>query len=307
MLTVLVDQIISREETMAEMGVEGEIHMPDFDLIPAVTDMVDALYKNEKTLALCTGEATMWIYNLYDKVDYLTDSIKFAEVESVSSEDENESAAIIAKARDAMMSVGSDFGGAISEIYSSYNEEGNIVYYVFSAVVDAESANAKKINISDSSNLSIVLPHAVTLLSDMICKKLKAAERASRQENLAVTPAKKEPVVVTPKMIGIIAALLLVIIIPIALVFNMVGGKEDPITTAPPPPPQSTQPTEQTTESARVNSTRPTRKKAITLVLKDRFISQLHLPQSCSPDLLRYVFFLRTHLRYVAASLRVYQ
>lgn len=249
MLSLLVDQIISREETMAEMGVEGEIHMPDFDLIPAVTDMVDALYKNEKTLALCTGEATMWVYNLYDKVDYLTDSIKFAEVESVSDEDENESAAIIAKARDAMMSVGSDFGGAISEIYSSYNEEGNIVYYVFSAVVDAESANAKKINISDSSNLSIILPHAVTLLSDMICKKLKAAEIVARKESIAAAPNKKEPIVVTPKMIGIIAALLLVIIIPIALVFNMVGGKEDPTTTAPPPPPQSTQPTEQTTES----------------------------------------------------------
>lgn len=248
MLSLLVDQIISREETMAEMGVEGEIHMPDFDLIPAVTDMVDALYKNEKTLALCTGEATMWVYNLYDKVDYLTDSIKFAEVESVSEEDENESAAIIAKARDAMMSVGSDFGGAISEIYSSYNEEGNIVYYVFSAVVDAESANAKKINISDSSNLSIILPHAVTLLSDMICKKLKAAEIVARKESIAAAPNKKEPIVVTPKMIGIIAALLLVIIIPIALVFNMVGGKEDPTTTAPPPP-QSTQPTEQTTES----------------------------------------------------------
>ena len=249
MLTVLVDQIISREETMAEMGVEGEIHMPDFDLIPAVTGMVDALYKNEKTLALCTGEATMWVYNLYDKVDYLTDSIKFAEVEASGAEDENESAAIIAKARDAMMSVGSDFGGAISEIYSSYNEEGNIVYYVFSAVVDAESANAKKINISDSTNLSIVLPHAVTLLSDMICKKLKAAERTARQESLAVTPAKKEPIVVTPKMIGIIAALLLVIIIPISLVFNMMGGDEPTTTTMPTLPPVVAQTTEPTTEN----------------------------------------------------------
>lgn len=246
MIGTLVDNIIAREETMAEMGVEGEIHMPDFDLVPAVSDMVNALYNNDKTLALCTGEATMWIYNLYDKVDYLTDSIKFAEVESADTKeaDENESAAIIAKARDAMMSVGSDFGGAISDIYSSYNEDGNIVYYVFSAVVDSESANAKKINISDSANLSIILPHAVTLLSDMICKKLKVAEKATRQENAAATPAKKEPIVVTPKMIGIIAGLLLAIIIPIVLVFNMIGG-EEPTTTAPstlPPPTQSTQP-----------------------------------------------------------------
>jgi hypothetical protein len=245
MISSLVDQIISREETMAEMGVEGEIQMPDFDLLPTVTDMVNALYKSEKTMALCTGEATMWIYNLYDKVDYLTDSIKFAEIEPNSdTEEENESAAVIAKARDAMISVGSDFGGAISEIYSSYNDEGNITYYVFAAVVDSESANAKKINISDSANLSIILPHAVTLLSDMICKKLKAAEKATRKDPVATDPNKKEPIVVTPKMIGIIAGLLLVIIIPIVLVFNMIGGKEEPTTTTLPtlPPVQSTEP-----------------------------------------------------------------
>lgn len=233
MITTLVDEIISREESLAEMGVEGEILMPDFDLIPTVTDMVNVLYDSEKTLALATGEATMWIYNLYDKVDYLTDTIKFADVEGAASpETENESAAVIAKARDAMMSVGADFGGAVSEIYSSYNEEGNIVYYAFAAVVDHETAGAKKINISDSSNLSIMLPHAVTLLSDMMCKKLKAEKRKTQAE-AAPVPEKKEPIVVTPKMIGIIAALLAVIIIPIVLVFNMVGDKE-PATTLPP-------------------------------------------------------------------------
>ncbi len=235
MITLLVDQIISREETMAEMGVEGEIHMPDFDLVPAVTNMVDSLYNSEKTIALCTGEATMWIYNLYDKVDYLTDCIKFAEVETTDTpdDDENESAAVIAKARAAMMSVGSDFGGAVSDIYSSYNDEGNEVYYAFAAVVDSESANAKKINISDSSNLSIMLPHAVTLLSDMICKKLKAAEKKVQQEAVAANN-KKEPLVITPKMIGIVAGLLLAIIIPLSIIFALSGGKEEPTTTLPP-------------------------------------------------------------------------
>ena len=245
MITTLVEDIISREESLAEMGVEGEILMPDFDLVPAVTDMVNVLYDSEKTLALATGEATMWIYNLYDKVDYLTDTIKFADVEGAeSSETENESAAVIAKARDAMMSVGADFGGAVSEIYSSYNEEGNIVYYAFAAVVDHETAGAKKINISDSANLSIMLPHAVTLLSDMMCKKLKAEKRKA-QPDVAPAPEKKEPIVVTPKMIGIIAALLAVIIIPLVLVFNMIGDKE-PTTTLPPPStdiPASTNPT----------------------------------------------------------------
>ena len=243
LITTLIDQIISREESLAEMGVEGEIQMPDFDLIPAVTDMVNALYKNEKTIALCTGEATMWIYNLYDQVDYLTDTLKFADVtDSEEPVDGNESAAVIAKAREAMMSIGTDFGGAVSEIYSSYNEDGNISYYAFAAVVDGETAGAKKININDPSNLSIMLPHAVTLLSDMICKKLRAQERKTQQQE-ATEPAKKEPVVVTPKMIAIVAGLLLAIIIPIVLVFNMIGGKEEPTTTTIPTiAPSTTQP-----------------------------------------------------------------
>ena len=250
MMTTLIDQIISREETMAEMGVEGEIVMPDFDLMPAVTDMVNALYKNDKTIALCTGEATMWIYNLYDKVDYLTDAIKFADVaETEEPADGNESAAVIAKAREAMMSIGTDFGGAVSEIYSSYNEDGNISYYAFAAVVDGETAGAKKININDPTNLSIMLPHAVTLLSDMICKKLKVQERKTQQQTPA-EPTKKEPLVVTPKMIGIIAGLLLVIIIPLILVFNMIGNKEEPTTTTMPTlPPPTEQTTEPTTEN----------------------------------------------------------
>ena len=246
MIDILIDQIISREESLAEMGVEGEIVMPDFDLIPSVTNMVNALYDNDKTLALSTGEATMWIYNLYDKVDYLTDSIKFADVETNSADtDENESAAVIAKARDAMLSVGADFGGAVSDIFSTYSEDGTIAYYAFAAVVDSQTAGAKKINITDSNNLSIMLPHAVTLLSDMICKKLNSEKKKAQVERTPAEPAKKEPIVVTPKMIGIVAALLLAIIIPIVLVFNMVGD-EEPTTTIPTLP-STTVPTTQPT------------------------------------------------------------
>ena len=253
MITSLIDKIISREETMAEMGVESEIQMPDFDLVPAVTNMVNALNDGEKTIALCTSEATMWIYNLYDKVDYLTDTIKFAEVEtSEDAEQDNESATIIAKARDAMMSVGADFGGAVSEIYSSYNEEGNIVYYAFAAVVDGESANAKKINISDSSNLGVMLPHAVTLLSDMVCKKLKATERKNKQE-IPAAPAKKEPIQFTPKTIAIIAGLALAIIIPLILIFA-IGGKEEP-TTNPTLPPVTNMPSTEPSTNDPFNST----------------------------------------------------
>ena len=249
MIASLVDKIILRGETMAEMGVESEIRMPDFDLVPAVTEMVNTLNDADKTIALCTSEATMWIYNLYDKIDYLTDTIKFADVEAQEDESaqENESAAVIAKARDAMMNVGADFGGAVSEVYSSYNEEGNIVYYAFAAVVDNESANAKKINITDSTNLSIMLPHAVTLLSGMVCKKIKASERRVQQETAVPAENKKEPIQLTPKTIAIFAGLALAIIIPLVIIFTMAGGKEETTTTLPPMTnlPTTTQPTTQ--------------------------------------------------------------
>lgn len=246
-LNSLINQIISREETLAENGIEGEIHMPDYDLIPTVTDMINVLYDADKILALCTSEATMWIYNLYDKVDYLTDTIKFADVEGGNNNaSENESAAVIAKARDAMMSVGADFGGAISEVFSSYNEDGNPVYYAYAAVVDSETAGAKKINISDPGNLSIILPHAVTLLSDMVCKKLRTEKRKAQIKE-PPEPEKKEPVVITPKKIGIVAVLLLVIIIPLLLVFNMIGDDEPTTTTPLPPPISTTLPTEVST------------------------------------------------------------
>ena len=63
-LSQFMEKIIEREERLAEMGVDAEIEMPDYDLVPSVTEMVEALSSQDKTIALSTSEATMWVYNL---------------------------------------------------------------------------------------------------------------------------------------------------------------------------------------------------------------------------------------------------
>ncbi len=233
-LTALKERVIDREEQLQQQGVENEIIMPDYDLVPAVSDMVKALSGEEKTIALVTGEASMWVYNLYDEIDYLTDTVKFIEISDEETDDaataESESAVVIRQAKEAMLSVGTDFGGAVSDIYSTENEEGDTSYFVYAALVDGENAKAKKINISDPDKLGIILPHALTLLCDMVVKKLEAEKRASAPA-VPQKPASKKP---DKKMIAIAAAVILVALIaPIIIVFGFLD-KDEPTTNVPP-------------------------------------------------------------------------
>lgn len=229
-------EIIDRGEALQQKGVEtGEIIMPDYDIAPAVSDMVKALSDVEKNIALATGEASMWVYNLYDKIDYLTDTVKFIEINDPEQSEpgtaETESAVVIRHAREAMLSVGTDFGGAISDIYSAEDTEGKTVYFVYAAIVGADNAKAKKINISDPNKLGIILPHALTLLCDMVCKKLES-EKKVEEVPQAKEPEKKKP---DKKMIAIAAAIILVAIIaPVILVTTLFSDNGGDTTTGAP-------------------------------------------------------------------------
>lgn len=229
-------EIIDRGEALQQKGVEtGEIIMPDYDLVPAVSDMVKALSDVEKNIALATGEASMWVYNLYDKIDYLTDTVKFIEINDPEQAEpgtaETESAVVIRHAREAMLSVGTDFGGAISDIYSAEDTEGKTVYFVYAALVGGDNAKAKKINISDPNKLGIILPHALTLLCDMVCKKLEGEKKAEEVPQIK-EPEKKKP---DKKMIAIAAAIILVAIIaPVILVTTLFSDNGDDTTTGSP-------------------------------------------------------------------------
>lgn len=244
---------------MAENGEAAPIKMPDYDLVPGVSQMVSSLSAAEKTIALATGEATMWIYNLYEKIDGFNEALRFVEVidedEDGESTAESESVRIIRHAREAMINSGSDFGGAISEIYSVENELGQTVYFAYAAVVDSGNAKAKKINTMNPDDLAVILPHAVTVLSELVRNKtelLQAQLNAGADASQSDTEAK--PVKMNKNMlIFTIVVMAIAIISPIILAVSLFGG-EEPTTQPSTQPPISYNPT----VNAGVSLTNPT-------------------------------------------------
>lgn len=249
--TVLVSLVEDVLEPMAAIakGERPPIKMPQTDIFPHVKSLIENLSKADMKLALATGEATMWVYNLYDSVENLTDRISFVEVvdqEAADYEDataETESVKIIRHAREAMLNSQANLGGAISEIYSTEDEEGKTVYFAYAAIVDKGTAKAKKINTSNPEDLSVILPHALTVLTSLVetkaqqtIKNLEMARKRHEEEDEdrpAPVPAKPEEKMMSKNMlIGGIIGLIVAIIIPILLVVSLV--KDDAPTTLPP-------------------------------------------------------------------------
>ncbi len=211
--SVLSSVVKNEEKTLALMNQHSEnpfadfakddIEMPLYDITPAVSKMVASLMEHDKKVAITTGEASMWIYNLYDRIEGLTDTIGFVEItdpeENVSDESEQESAfeealrnkdegeeipkesesmKVIRHAREAMYNTDCDFGASISPVYSTENENGHTSYYAYVAIVDRSTAKAKKINTSKPEDIPLILPHTINILSDVICQKAEVLSTA---------------------------------------------------------------------------------------------------------------------------------
>lgn len=247
-LTSLVEDVLEPFDAVSK-GEKPPIRMPQADILPYVEKMVDSLSEANLKLALATGEATMWVYNLYDKVEQLTDKISFVEVvdDDIQNEEEataeTESVKIIRYAREAMINSGADMGGAVSEIYSTENENGKTIYFAYAAIVDKGTAKAKKINTANPEDLAAILPHAITVLASLVKAKsekaiedLYAAKMLYNDENdteqTKTTDTKDKPVSKNMLIVAV-CALVLAVVIPIAIVLGVVG-KEEPTTTVPP-------------------------------------------------------------------------
>ena len=248
-LASLVEDVLEPMDALAK-GERPPIKMPETDIRSHVEEMVEALSKANLRLALATSEATMWVYNLYDEIPELSDSISFAEVVDDENYDEDEATAesesvrIIRHAREAMSNSGTDMGGAVSEVYSMENEDGKTVYFAYAALVDKGSAKAKKITTKNPEDLAVILPHALTVLSSLVKAKgenaveaLAAAKKLyesgkDEKESLPAAAEKDKPLSKN-MMIGAICALVIAVILPIILVVNLVSGDE-PTTTLPP-------------------------------------------------------------------------
>lgn len=223
------------------------IVMPEFDLLPAISGFVSGLKQEGSTMALSTGEAAMWVYNYYDKIEGFNDTLRFVEVTDSAQDDtataESESMRIIRHAKEAMTNAGTTFGAAISDVYSTVNDKGQTVYFAYAALVDKSTAKAKKINTSNPDDLAAILPHTVTVLGTLIKDRLAAIKAQPVRSGLFDGIDDNEPeekpkgllAGVSPAMIAIgAAAVTLAIVIPIVLVFFFwgVGNDKEPAVTA---------------------------------------------------------------------------
>lgn len=192
------------------------------DFQEPVSKMVYALMQMQKTIALVSSVPTMWIYNLYDRVDGLADVVNFVEVvDDYTPEDddgsESESARLIRYAKEAMHNATANFGAAVSEIYSMDNDDGTTSYFAYVAIADRRNATAKKINTNSVEDLELLLPHCVMVLCNSICKKIEELNREAMEKN--DEPEEKEEKKISKGMIAFAAVIIAVAIItPIILV-----------------------------------------------------------------------------------------
>lgn len=240
----VLQSFVTYMETGSAASPQAETEeMPQYDFSKSVGKMVKTLSENEQRLALVTGEATQWVYNLYSEVPGLTNAVSFVEVldDSQSGEPEeeatsqSESVKLVGKARDAMLNAGCNMGAAISEIYSTDDEDGNTLYFTYVAVVDKGVAKAKKLSTSNPEDLDVLLPHAVTLLCDTVSQRTAllssdTGKEDEEDEGEAPTSEKKK----LPKNMIIFAAVVLAIaiIVPVAILINLMG-EDTPTTTLP--------------------------------------------------------------------------
>lgn len=228
------------DSTAENEGEENE-EAPAFDFSPSVSRMVSALLQLGKTAAFATGEAAMQVYNLYNKIDGLSDVINFVEIvdEDAENTDEDElsesdSVKTIRHAREAMFNTESSFGAAISDVLTSENEDGTTNYFAYVAVAEKKRAKAKKINTSNPNDLELLLPHCIAILCDTLTEKLDEIRKKEEETEAAkATPAEKKPEEkkISKGMLVFIAAVLLVAAITPIIIVRMIWKNEEPTTT----------------------------------------------------------------------------
>ncbi len=244
-----------------------DVPVPEYDISSSVREMILSLMQLNKKVALTTSEATMWVYNLYDKISGLAETVNFVEIsdpEEDSTEEANQEAAfekslqnkdagiekesesmrVIRHAREAMYNTNSDFGASISKVYTGQNENGQTAYYAYIAVVDRSTAKAKKINTVNPDDIPLILPHAVTILSEVVCQKAEVIntaiakigydedeEKEEKKTNSA--PATKEGFITLSKGMVAFAAAVLVFALVSPMIMTYFMLKPQLSTTAP--------------------------------------------------------------------------
>lgn len=244
-LSSFMNTYFYEEEETEEAEAEVQEALQDvYNYKEPVSKMIYSLMQADKKVAIATGEATMKIYDLYDKINGLSDVVNFVEIvdgeENISEDAEEAQEPAVERtvrfAMEAKENMDTDFGAAISEVCKSEDENGEITYYAFIAVADSKSTKVKKINTAVKEEAELLLPHCVTVLSETVCQKVGAVsllDDSEEEKPKKPRPKKKaEEGKKLSKEVMIIAAIVLIVaaISPIFIVKMIIGGDT---TTAP--------------------------------------------------------------------------
>lgn len=215
----------------------------------SVSKMVYSLIQMDKRLSIATGEAAMWIYNLYDKIGGLSQAINFVEIIDPEKEEEepdengnppeheSEAAKTIRHARESRYNMETDFGAAISDVFCDENEDGTVDYYAYVAVADEDTAKAKRINTSNPDDAKMLLPHCVTVLAETMCQKIAAVntDLSLTNDDDDEDKKEKEDKKFSKGMIIFAAVILIFAVVSPILIVKMFFGSDSSQTTTLPP------------------------------------------------------------------------
>lgn len=243
-LTDILDSFITKcleaRQPAPEQNADYQEENNPFDFSEPVSQTAETLSQLGAKLALASGEAVSWIYDLYDRINNFSQTISFVEIEDTDEPEDSEnedgedepekhesiSAKTIRFAREAMRNAEADFGGAISDVYSAESEDGTVNYFAFVAVADKNGAKAKKINTASYDDAALLLPHCVCVLCETVCQKAEDFSPAVKTEK---TDGKGDLKLSKNMLIFAAAIAVVAVITPIIILAVFLrGGSNDP-------------------------------------------------------------------------------
>lgn len=220
------------EEQISEDPVQEEVIDEEYDDVD-LTGFDDAL-KNagkavysliqlDKTVAFVDCDYTKYIKKMARQVDGMTDAFVFDDTE-LENEDELEvQIALARKTRLALRNTGAEFAAAISPILEG-EKDGSAFYYAYIIIHDGSSAKAKKVSTSSQQGIDSLIPHAFSLMFELLAQKAEILTAQEEQEGVIEEGEKKKRMM---NIAIIIAVAVIAIVSAVFMVWRYFSGGDD--------------------------------------------------------------------------------
>lgn len=191
---------------------------------------VYSLIQLDKTVAFVDCEYSKYIKAISKQVDGMPDAFLFDDT-PLDGEDELEpQIALARKTRLALRNTGADFGAAISPILEG-EKDGKTFYYSYIIIHDGTSAKAKKVSTSNQQGTESLIPHAFTLMFELLSQKAEILTAQQEQEEAIEETEKKKRIVTMAVCIAVAA---IAIISAVVMVWKYLSSADDIYTTTDP-------------------------------------------------------------------------